>query len=780
MSQPDVPTATSVDSATGDVRKPPFDFDALPYAAAIVWLACVLLALACNGGSFLGREWIWTDNALVAQNPLIGMLNGLQRVWSDMFHPDRYGIPQFSPLSQTMFFFERALFGQNPAGYRIVSAVLHGSCAGVLYLLLRGLKLRGALFVALLFVVHPVMVDSVSFLTERRNVLGGLFGLSALYMLFRAAGAIALPAGKVKLLPDDPARLYAMGAALLVVGLFAQPAIAPLGLVAMLVIWARHAKSPAPLALIAIGVAVLGAVLLSVSSRVELAHSGYTQKQWERAPTPAGEIAVRTQVAGRAVFFYLQKSLLPFPLAMDYGRWMTPNDLAEYREVAPDVSKDRFATRSPDVGADQFIAWLFPLAAVAVLVALAALSKQIGRTPIALAASFVLLLAPFLGFIDLGWMQASFVSHRAMYLATIPILVGLVLAITPLLSDPSQRVSLIASQAIVMILMIRLAVGLSARYQYNLSFWRESDIAANPRQSFLNVLTRTPWYSRYQAATWLIQYQPSELEKSLSAYNDVLERGRPGNSEVLVQLGRVLTALHQDQEAMNRFAFVMQNDPDFGLAFRSAGDLMKRQADAAPTNPAPRMAALELYDKAAKADPLDATARILLAQTAWEVAKRLPNDKVDDIKARMQQAAEAFDAADEIRPYDVGQLMVEARTLMEMQLLPAAASRLTVARAVEPQNPEVLLLIADLANLGGQWKGAESAYRHVLELDEKYVEAYTNYSAMLATQERFDEAQELLDKGLKLLPDDPKLLDAVKKLKEFREKAATRPASTQP
>lgn len=849
--------------------KPPFSFDALPFSAAIVWGVCVALAILCNAGSLAGKEWIWTDQPLVHNNPLIAMLSGLQQVWTGLFSaeiggraaggfgfsPERYLLPQFSPLSQTMFFIERALFGDDPTGYRVVSMLLHGSCAAVLYLLLRGLRMRGALVVVLLFVVHPVLVDSVSFVSERRNPLGGLLGLSGLYILFRGAGVIAAPVGKFQLLPDDRNRLYAIGGLLMVLALFAQPALAPLGLVGMLVIWAKRLRVEPVVALVAVGVAVLGVLLLGVASRVERAHSPYTANQWERAPNAAEEFVVRTQIAARALVFYTQKSLLPYPLAADYGRWVTPNDLQDFRAFAPDTSKERFERMSADVGMSSAVGWVFPLLVAAVLVALFLLRGRLGRLPIALAASFVLLLLPFLGFIDFGWMQYSFVSHRALYLAVIPVLVGLVLALTPLLGEPSQRASLIASTLIVLVVMTRLGVGVSFRYQYNLKFWRESDVSAHPKRSVLNILTPTPWYSRFQASYWLLNYEGSRallepqfrlfrdaldpraelaqdydlsdpnayvrlvnripddrlrearvlfatlgrterirdrdaqeatqaemdaLDKFLFFNKDVLEKLRPGNQEALLARARVLAAWRQDQDAMEQLNFIVANYPSVSDAFRTAGDIQRRIADREPRNPNLRLATLEWYEKAAQANPLDAEARMLLAETAWDIAQRLPTEDTEGVRKRMTQAAEAFDAADEIRPYDVSQLLRAARTLTQMGLFPAAASRLALAHRIEPQNAEVLLVIGDTALAGGQLAGAESAYRRALENDEMFVQAYLNYSAMLAGQGRFEESQELLDKGLQKLPENPQLVDAVSKLKEMQEKAATQPAATQP
>lgn len=829
--------------------RPPFRFDAMPFSALIVWIGCLALAVVCILGSLVGQEWIWTDYALVDRNPLIGMLNGLQQVWTGTFHADRYLLPQYSPLSQTLFFFERAVFGDHLAGYRVVSALLHGSCAAVLYLILRGLRVRGAIAVTLLFVVHPVLVDSVAFLTERRNVLGGFLGLSGFYLLLRAAGAIAPPTGKLKLLPDEPARLYFMGAALSVLALFAQPAVAGLGLVLLLVLWARKDRIPAALGLIAVVLAVLGAVLVSVSSRVELAHSPYTAKQWERAPSVGGEMAVRTQVAGRAVWFYLQKSFLPYPLSMDYGRWITPNDLQDFRQYSPPESKERFEKMVPDVSPDRLAAWAFPAGVFIALVALWALKKQIGRLPFALAASFLLLLLPFLGFVDLGWMQYSFVSHRALYLATIVPLVGVVMLLTPILAQPNQRVSMIASLVIVMLVMVRLGVGVAIRYQYNVTFWRESDIAANSRRSALNFLTRTPWYSRIQAANALLNYDAGRalshpvfqsrfdsrgnlrkaydqsdpeayvkliasipdtdlagvkvfmsqmsaanqvrekdaedspengdaLDKFLFFNRDALAKLRPGNQEALLSLARVLYAWRQDGEAMSRLNFVMEERPNFSAAHRAAGDIQRRLADRTPKDPGPRLATLDYYQQAAMANPLDAKARVLVAETAWDIAKRLPENDPKVVESWMRKAAESFDAADEIRPYDVEQLLRESKALIEMNLLPAAASRLKLANSIEPRNLDVLLTIADASMAGGQLAGAETAFQNVIIADDQNLKAYLNYSQMLATQQRFEDSERVLKKGLEKLPDNPELLDAMSKLKEIRD-SATQPSSTQ-
>jgi tetratricopeptide (TPR) repeat protein len=296
------------------------------------------------------------------------------------------------------------------------------------------------------------------------------------------------------------------------------------------------------------------------------------------------------------------------------------------------------------------------------------------------------------------------------------------------------------------------------------------------------------YFARISGAARIQEVKPEDfsgaegdaLDKYFYFSADVLSTIRPGNQEAVLSLAGVLAAWRQDEEAMGRLNFVMANYPNVSGAYRLAGDIQRRIADRSPTNPGPRLATLEIYERAVKANPLDAEARVLLAETAWDIAKRLPTDDVDGVKSRMSQAAESFDAADEIRPYDVDQLLRESKTLIEMNLLSAAASRLQVARTIEPQNPELLMVIGDAAMAGGQVAGAESAYRQVLSADDKSVPAYLNYSSMLASQERMDEAEELLNRGLEKLPGNAQLLDAMQKFRAIRDSAASQPAATQP
>jgi tetratricopeptide (TPR) repeat protein len=86
------------------------------------------------------------------------------------------------PVTVWSHMFVRQIFGPNPWGHHAVNVILHALNTGLVFLLLRGLT--GALWrsasVAALFGWHPLHVESVAWVAERKDVLSGFFGLLAL------------------------------------------------------------------------------------------------------------------------------------------------------------------------------------------------------------------------------------------------------------------------------------------------------------------------------------------------------------------------------------------------------------------------------------------------------------------------------------------------------------------------------------------------------------------------------------------------------------------------
>src|SRR3989454_404925 len=105
-------------------------------------------------------------------------------------------MPHYIPLTWMTFGLDYLLWGMNPVGYHLTSLLLHAANAVVFFFLVRRLLTlalpsppeRGhavpvaAGFAALVFAIHPLRVESVAWVTERRDVLSGLFYLVTILM----------------------------------------------------------------------------------------------------------------------------------------------------------------------------------------------------------------------------------------------------------------------------------------------------------------------------------------------------------------------------------------------------------------------------------------------------------------------------------------------------------------------------------------------------------------------------------------------------------------------
>ena len=137
----------------------------------------------------------WDDDKNFTDNPMFRGLGPGQLHWMwTTFHMGHY-----VPLSWMTLGLDYQLWGMNAAGYHLSNLLLHTASAVVVYLLARRLLVAGfaagasqrsvnvaAAFAALLFAVHPLRVESVAWVTERRDVLSGLFYFSSVLAYVRS------------------------------------------------------------------------------------------------------------------------------------------------------------------------------------------------------------------------------------------------------------------------------------------------------------------------------------------------------------------------------------------------------------------------------------------------------------------------------------------------------------------------------------------------------------------------------------------------------------------
>ena len=133
----------------------------------------------------------YDDPAYVSENAQIQSgLNWPNLVWAfTHIHSDNW-----HPLTTISHMLDCQLFGVRPGAHHFVNVLLHSTSVVLLFLLLETMtgRLWTSAFVAAIFAIHPLHVESVAWISERKDVLSGLFFVLTLFAYFRYASAPSL------------------------------------------------------------------------------------------------------------------------------------------------------------------------------------------------------------------------------------------------------------------------------------------------------------------------------------------------------------------------------------------------------------------------------------------------------------------------------------------------------------------------------------------------------------------------------------------------------------
>jgi tetratricopeptide (TPR) repeat protein len=148
------------------------------FLAVIVWIAF---------GQALGHEFVgYDDPRYVLQNSWVTNGLTLGRIQWAFTHVHA---TNWHPLTTISHMLDCQLYGLQPWGHHLTSILLHATAAILLFLALR--KLTGAvwpsLLVAAVFAIHPLRVESVAWVSERKDVLSGVFFMLILWAYARYA-----------------------------------------------------------------------------------------------------------------------------------------------------------------------------------------------------------------------------------------------------------------------------------------------------------------------------------------------------------------------------------------------------------------------------------------------------------------------------------------------------------------------------------------------------------------------------------------------------------------
>src|SRR5207244_904477 len=134
----------------------------------------------------------------------------------------------YYPLTFTSLWLDHHLWGVRPLGYHLVNVLLHGANAILVWVIDRRLALPGAWLAAAVFAVHPVHVESVAWITERKNLLSGALYLAAFLAYLRAA--------------DGTRGAYRVALGLFLGALLAKTVTSTLPLVLLPVVWWKRGR----------------------------------------------------------------------------------------------------------------------------------------------------------------------------------------------------------------------------------------------------------------------------------------------------------------------------------------------------------------------------------------------------------------------------------------------------------------------------------------------------------------------------------------------------------
>jgi protein O-mannosyl-transferase len=344
----------------------------------LLWICGIALATAVAYFPAMGAGWIWDDNHHVTENIQLRTLHGLGELW---LRPG--AVPQYYPLTHTTFWIEYHLWGVNPLGYHVDNILLHIANAIMVGLILWRLGVPGYWLAAGVFALHPVQVESVAWVTERKNVLSGLLYLSSLW--------VALDVWEIapssRSAPGLPWRKYLLCLLLFVLALLSKSVTATLPAIILLFIWWKRGRVTWRQAASLIPFFVFGLAMGSLTAWMEVHVVGAVGPEWDWT------FPQRILIAGRAIGFYLDKLGWPYPLIFIYPR--------------------------PPVDDSDLTQWASPVAVIALLAALFALRRRIGLEPLVAALFFVITLIPALGFVNIYPMRYTFVADHYQYLACI-------------------------------------------------------------------------------------------------------------------------------------------------------------------------------------------------------------------------------------------------------------------------------------------------------------------------------------------------------------------------
>jgi Flp pilus assembly protein TadD len=499
-----------------------------------------------------------------------------------------FEVGNWHPLTLASHMADVSMFGMRAGAHHAVNALFHALNAALLFLLFDRMTSRAApsLVTATLFAVHPLNVESVAWVSQRKGVLSMVFILLAahLYVSWTRRGS---------------AWRYAAALAASALALAAKPiAVVIPGLLLTLDVWplsrfpaapGERAPSPARLVLEKLPFALLAAAAAVATWAAQSAFGAVGSLEDHPAIS-------RLAHAAFAFAWYLWRMVWPRDLSLFYPTTLGPNaplELAASTALIAALALTAWACRSRSPCVTFGVCW------------------------------YAIALAPVAGLVNFG---TQIVADRYAYLA----LIGPFAAIAFTGADLASRWSPAARRAVV---AVTCAAGLVLAFATGsaLAPWRSSlsilergyERAPENIHAIANLGLELVKLGRYGEAIPLLKKAAAQRPRYTTVHSYLgyayAQTGRPADArgpyeeavrlepedvEVATELGQVLVRLGENDEAEARFRQAVSRDPGFGAAWKGLALLLASEGRAQEAEPA--------FERAAPLRPGDVALR-----TAW-------------------------------------------------------------------------------------------------------------------------------------------------------------------
>ena len=674
-------------------------FSALPLGlaagAAIIVVAAFTVYIPCLGGQF-----VLDDDTLLTENRVIQSEDGLYRSWCSSESAD------FWPVTSTTFWIEWRLWGDSPGGYHVSNVILHSIEALLVWVILRKLSIPGAFFAALIFAVHPVNVESVAWIAQRKNMMAMLFFLLSVFWYMKALRSHGGPrerehnggpwereewcplAAKQTPHPSSfiphPSSFYLLSLAAFVLAMLGKGSAAVLPVLILGIVWWMRPLTWRDL-LRALPFFAVAVALTAVNV--------WFQTHGAEIVTRKADFVERLLGAGGVVWFYLYKAVFPIELAFVYRQW--------------------------HIAAGDPLWWIPLLSALGVTAVLWRYRRSWARPLLFAWAMFCAALVPVMGFTDVGFMKYSLVADHYQHIA---IIAAIALAAS---SWSGWRGRERGAGRWAGGLTAGAAVGLLA-----LLAFRQSTIYGGGITLYRATLQRNPdcWMARNNLGQLL--YRSGRVEEAGEQLEEAL-RLKPDYAEAHSNLGNLLSEIGRLPEAIEHYEKAIEINPNYAEAYNNLGNAL--------TNSGRGGEAIERFERALTRRPDYPSAHNNLAAALAQLG-------------RVQEALDHYGEAIRLKQNytethnNLGGLLSETGHLEE------AIAHHRRALSIKPDYAEAHSDLGNALTKQGSTAEAVAEFERALKLKPDFAEAHSNLGVILVQAGKLSEAAEHFRHAVRLKP----------------------------